>query len=40
MPRWEMKKGTILQVFEESFLELGIIRYTAQYPNSRSDERF
>jgi uncharacterized protein YecE (DUF72 family) len=26
-----MKKGTILRVFEESFLELGIIRYTAQY---------
>jgi hypothetical protein len=37
MPSGEMKKGTILLVFEESFLELGIIRYTAQKPNSRRD---
>ena len=40
MPSHENKKGAILQLFEESLFELGIINHTAQYPNSRSEVWF
>jgi hypothetical protein len=40
MPSWEMKKGTILQLFEESLLELGIIKCYRKYPSSRSEQCF